>query len=228
MTRLPHGDTAPSGGKTSSASGDIAESVTARSGHTGSGAAGRQGDILPVILTLTGAVGLLASWLLAVDGWNSLRNPGADLMCALGAGMDCAPAMDTWQARLLGFPNAYLGIGAFTVLTVVGVQWLSAGAPARWFRRCLLLGSVAGMALVWFLMYTTVSSLPALCPWCLVVWIAMWPALLFQVDRGMQVGDVPASPGLARAVRAYRWAVLVVGYVLAAAVVVIGMPHLLR
>ncbi|MDR2722879.1 MAG: vitamin K epoxide reductase [Cellulomonadaceae bacterium] len=181
---------------------------------------------LAIALTVLGAVGLVASLSLAVDGWRALV-AAADgvtdhvLACSIDETLDCAPAMALWQAQILGFPNAYLGVGAFSVMVTSGVAMLAAAPQqlARWFRLALLAGSGLGQVLVLFLMATTFTQLPALCPWCTVIWIVMWPLLWLQVvDAVADAGSLVVPDGLARLVGRERWLLLAIGYVLAAAV----------
>jgi len=165
---------------------------------------------LAVALAILSAIGLLASVLLAIDGWRALSQPNADLMCAWDAAIDCAPAMSLWQAQLLGFPNAYLGIATWSIALTANMALL-AGVTARWFRLGLLIGSAAGQALVFFLMFTTFSQLPALCPWCTVIWVVMWPLLWLQI--------VTFRPRLLP----LRWPVLAGGYLVAAIIGLLTM-----
>lgn len=204
-------------------------------------------------MLILSAIGLLASGMLAYDGWRSLVDAEHTLICAIDPAIDCGPAMGLWQARILGFPNSYLGIATFSV----AVTWAAArlaGARARWFRWGLLAGSVAGQVLIFFLMYTTFSQLPALCPWCTVIWIIMWPLLWFQIVDAIENAAAPGLDGRAelgldgRADAAgdlesaddlvadaawlptpvnplarYRWFVLAGGYLLALAVGLVTM-----
>jgi len=139
-----------------------------------------------------------------------VQGADAELLCAIDATIDCAPAMALWQAQILGFPNAYLGIFAFATALAVSMGFL-AGASARWLRLSLLVGTSLGQLLIFFLMYTTFSSLPALCPWCTVIWIIIWPLLWLQI--------VDSKPSL----RNLRWPVLAGGYLLAAIVGLLTM-----
>lgn len=156
-----------------------------------------------VALAILSAIGLLASLLLAIDGWRALQQGSdAQLLCSIDPALDCAPAMQLWQAQILGFPNSYLGIFAFATALAVSMAFL-AGATTRWFRIGLLIGTILGQLLIFFLMYTTFTLLPALCPWCTVIWIVTWPLLWLQI--------VSFRPRL----NYLRWPILVGGYVIA-------------
>lgn len=167
-------------------------------------------------------IGLLASGMLAFDGWRAAVDPNQSLICAIDETIDCAPAMELWQARIFGFPNAYLGIAAFSV----AVTWAAArlaGAQSRWFRSGMLVGTVLGQFLIFFLMYTTFSQLPALCPWCTVIWIIIWPLLLLQiVDAILYDGIIGGGP-TATALVQHRWPILAAGYIIPAAIGMLTM-----
>ena len=177
----------------------------------------RQPQVLYLVFAALSAIGLLASFLLAIDGWRALvQGADAELMCAFDAALDCAPAMQLWQAQILGFPNAYLGIFAFATALAVSMSMLAAAGQgyvtARWLRLGLLIGTALGQLLIFFLMYTTFSSLPALCPWCTVIWIIIWPLLWLQIVDLFAV----RAPNL----RTFRWPVLVGGYLIA---IIVGL-----
>ena len=167
----------------------------------------RRGNSIFIALAALSAIGLLASFLLSIDGWRALvQGADAQLMCAFDATLDCAPAMQLWQAQILGFPNAYLGVFAFATALAVSMGLL-AGATARWLRVGLLIGTALGQLLIFFLMYTTFSSLPALCPWCTVIWVIIWPLLWLQI--------VDLFSDRAPSLRTFRWPVLAGGYLIA-------------
>ena len=177
----------------------------------------RNSKALYLAFALLSAIGLLASFLLAIDGWRALvQGADAELMCAFDAALDCAPAMQLWQAQILGFPNAYLGIFAFATALAISMSMLAGAGQgyvtARWLRLGLLIGTALGQLLIFFLMYTTFSSLPALCPWCTVIWIIIWPLLWLQI--------VDLFADRAPLLHTLRWPVLAGGYIVA---IIVGL-----
>ena len=189
---------------------------------------------LPLTMLILGIIGFIASYALAIDGWRALVDDEHVLMCAIDETLDCAPAMELWQASFFGFPNPYVGIMAFTVVITLAVVWLAMGSPPRWLRIGLLIGTALGQLFVFFLMYTTFTLLDALCPWCTVVWIIMWPLLWLQivdlirepmaaapvVSTSSTLGSTEATDeitgsGLAQLIVPHRWLFLALGYLLA-------------
>jgi uncharacterized membrane protein len=169
-----------------------------------------------LVIAALAAIGLLASAMLAYDGWRALVDADHELMCSIDPTIDCGPAMGIWQARAFGFPNPYLGLAAFATALTAAMARL-AGSRANWFRTGLLAGSIFGQGFVLFLMFTTFTQLPALCPWCTVIWTIIWPMLLLQIV------DLLESSGGANGLVRHRWAVMAGGYVLAALIGLLTM-----
>jgi uncharacterized membrane protein len=170
---------------------------------------------LAVVLVVLGAVAFLASGELAIERYLTLVDPMHALSCSINPLVDCGPAMNSWQGRLLGFPNPYLGLVAFPVVITTGVLWLTGYRPPRWYRLSLLGGTVLGEALIFFLMFTILHELRSICLYCAVVWTCMWPLLWLQVVHALQTRALPAPDGLRRFAVGNRGLVLGLGYVVA-------------
>jgi hypothetical protein len=134
--------------------------------------------------------------------------------------------MDSWQGALLGFPNPYLGVAAFPVVVTTGVMLLLGTRLPRWYWMSLLAGTVLGQALIFFLMWTSFYDIVALCPYCMVVWTIMWPLLWYQIVRGVQSGDLRVGDGLRSAIVGNHAIILIIGYVVAVAwlLLAVGAP----
>lgn len=174
------------------------------------------GRTMAWLLVVLGAIGFVASFALAWEKYLALVEPERDASCSLNLFVQCGAAMSSWQGGLLGFPNPYLGVAAFPVVITTGVILLTGARLPRWFWMSLLAGTVLGQALIIFLMWTSFYALVALCPYCMVVWVIMWPLLWYQIVRGLQSGDLPAGAGLRNALVSNRTIILVIGYLGAA------------
>lgn len=170
-----------------------------------------------LLLVVLGGVGFAASFALAWEKYLKLLDPDRTASCSINLFVDCGAAMSSWQGALLGFPNPYLGVAAFPVVITTGVMLLLGTRLPRWYWTSLLIGTVLGQALVFFLMWTSFYAIVALCPYCMVVWTIMWPLLWYQLVRGVQSGDLPASAGLRNIMVGNRHIILVIGYVAAVA-----------
>lgn len=124
------------------------------------------------VLVLGGTVGLVAAFDLAVERVRLLQDPSYSPSCDLSPVLSCGSVMVTDQASVLGFPNPFLGVAAFSVVVTVGVVALTGAALPRWFLGGLLAGTLAGVAFVHWLAFESLYRIGALCPWCMVVWVA--------------------------------------------------------
>ncbi|WP_108495217.1 vitamin K epoxide reductase family protein [Promicromonospora sp. AC04] len=175
------------------------------------------GRTMALLLVVLGGIGFIASFGLAWEKYLAFVDPERTASCTINLFVTCSAAMDSWQGALLGFPNPYLGVAAFPVVITTGVMLLLGTRLPRWYWTSLLVGTVLGQALVFFLMWTSFYSIVALCPYCMVVWTIMWPLLWYQVVRGVQSGDLPVGAGLRNAVVGNRHIILIIGYVAAVA-----------
>jgi uncharacterized membrane protein len=175
------------------------------------------GRAMGLLLVVLGGIGFVASFALAWEKYLAFVEPERTASCSINLFVTCSAAMDSWQGALLGFPNPYLGVAAFPVVITTGVMLLLGTRLPRWYWTSLLVGTVLGQALIFFLMWTSFHVIVALCPYCMVVWTIMWPLLWYQVVRGVQSGDLPAGAGLRSAVVGNRGIILIIGYVAAVA-----------
>ncbi len=175
------------------------------------------GRTMGLLLVLLGGIGFAASMWLAVEKYLAFVDPERTASCTINLFVTCSAAMDSWQGALLGFPNPYLGLAAFPVVITTGVVVLVGARLPRWYWTSLLIGTVLGQALIFFLMATSFYVIVALCPACMIVWTIMWPLLWYQVVRGVQSGDLPVGAGLRSAIAGNHVIILVIGYVAAVA-----------
>lgn len=153
------------------------------------------------VYLIGGLVGLVGSAALAIERIASLRDADHVATCSINAALDCAPAMDSWQGSLLGFPNPLLGVGAFPVVMLFGAMLLAGLRPPRWMWLGMGVGATLGMALVVFLIYTSLVVLVVLCPYCFVVWLATWPVFWYTIVALVQERILPLGE------RARAWVV---------------------
>ncbi|MCP2264218.1 putative membrane protein [Promicromonospora thailandica] len=170
-----------------------------------------------LLLVVLGGIGFIASFALAWEKYLAFVEPDRTASCSINLFVTCSAAMDSWQGALLGFPNPYIGVAAFPVVVTTGVMLLLGTRLPRWYWGSLLVGTVLGQALIFFLMYTSFYEIVALCPYCMVVWTIMWPLLWYQLVRGIGSGDLRVGEGLRDAVVGNRHIILVIGYVAAVA-----------
>lgn len=125
------------------------------------------------VLLAFGVIGLIASFVLAVEEFHLLKNPDAILSCSFNLVLNCAAVMKTWQATAFGFPNMYIGLMGFPLVIMIALLGLSKVQLPKWF----LIGAEGGIVFwtlfAYWLFFNSVYVIGVLCPWCLVVTFSM-------------------------------------------------------
>lgn len=174
-------------------------------------------------------MGLAASFALVLEKLKHLESPTAQLTCSVNPFITCAPAMDSWQGTLLGFPNPLIGVVCFVAPIVVGVSLVSGARFPRWFVLAFVVGVCLGMGFIVWLMVQTVSSIGALCPYCLVVWAVMIPLTLataaWAASSGTLGGAAVRSVGGA-VLRVWLWPIALLCYSVVFLVLLANFPLL--
>lgn len=176
-----------------------------------------------VVLLVFGLVGFAAALALSIEKILKLQDPDRVATCSFNIFLDCSAAMGSWQGSLLGFPNSFIGLAAFPVVVTSGVVLLAGARLPAWYWRSLLAGTVAALGLVVFLVYTSVAELGKLCPYCMVVWVAVLPLFWYTLVYAVQQGTVPASQRVRELLVRNRVVLLAALYLVVIAWVVIAM-----
>ena len=120
-------------------------------------------------MLFSSVLSLVASFVLSVDAIELARNPDAALGCNINEVISCGKVGATWQANLLGFPNAFLGLVAEPVVITIAVASLGGAKFARWFMFAAQIVYTIGLVFAYWLFYQSMFHINALCPWCLLV-----------------------------------------------------------
>jgi len=139
-------------------------------------------------------LGMVASLVLAVDAVILAADPTADLSCNLSDKISCGTVGSSWQASLLGFPNAFLGLLAEPVITTIAVASLSRVRFPRWFMLAAQVVSSIGFLFAYWLFYQAYFVIGALCPWCLLITVTT--TLIFFSFTRINVLDGNFGPRL--------------------------------
>lgn len=119
---------------------------------------------------LVGSVlGLIASFVLSVDAIELARNPAATFSCDISAKVSCSTVGLSWQASVLGFPNAFLGLMTEPVVITLAVAALGGVRFPRWFMLAAQAVYFIGFVFAYWLFYQAYFDIGALCPWCLLI-----------------------------------------------------------
>ncbi|MDQ1250529.1 MAG: hypothetical protein QG597_4908 [Actinomycetota bacterium] len=127
-------------------------------------------------------LGLIASLVLSADAVVLAANPDADLSCNISEKISCATVGLTWQANLLGFPNAFLGLIAEPVVITIAVASLGGVWFPRWFMVSAQVVYTIGLAFAYWLFYEAYFVIGALCPWCLLITVTT-TVVFFSMTR---------------------------------------------
>lgn len=151
-----------------SASGPVALEPARRAPSLGRGLERYQTAAFLEML-LSSLLGLAASLVLSIDAIALAKNPAVDLSCNISATISCGKVGLTWQANLLGFPNAFLGLIAEPVVITIAVAALGGVRFPRWFMVAAQCVYSIGLAFAYWLFYQAYFHIHALCPWCLLI-----------------------------------------------------------
>lgn len=154
---------------------------------------------LGALLIITGLVGLLGAFALSVERIELLLNPEESLGCDLNPFLTCSGAIESEQGELFGFPNPFLGLMAFPAPIIVGAMTLGRVAMPRWVWTVFSIGVLGGLAIVLYLAQQSIFVLGFVCPWCFLVWMAMYAMAFPLWVWGFGSGALPASAGMRRA-----------------------------
>ena len=145
------------------------------------------------LLLIAGGFGLAASITLTLEKIRVLENPNYVPSCNINPIISCGSVMRTWQASAFGFPNSLIGLGAFAVVVAVGVVALTGARLPRWFWLGLHAGTLFGIGMVSWLIGQTLYSIGAICPYCMVVWVATIPLFWYTTVHNLRTGVIPVS-----------------------------------
>ena len=176
-------------------------------------------------MLISSLLSLLASLVLSIDAVKLAANPAAELSCNISAKISCGTVGVSWQASLLGFPNAFLGLIAEPVVITIAVASLGGVRFPRWFMLSAQTIYTIGLAFAYWLFYEAYFVIGALCPWCLLVTVTT--TLVFMSMTRVNILDRNIRfPGAMheRVVRLLRlgvdtWSVLLIFAIMAAMII---------
>lgn len=180
---------------------------TGMDGSSGSAVGARRG--FAWLLIVTGAMGLLAAWVITRDKTKLLEaeiageayTPG----CSLNPIVSCGNIMESPQASVFGFSNPLLGLIAYSVVIGVGVALLTGARFPRWYWLTLNAGCLFGIGFVTWLQYQSLYNIGSLCLWCCLAWVATIFMFWYVTSHNLAEGFLPAPAGLRDFVEEFPW-----------------------
>jgi uncharacterized membrane protein len=167
--------------------------------------AGSVPTLSAVWVLIAGVVGLAAAFTLTIEKIKLLENPAYVPSCSINPVLSCGSVMVTPQAAAFGFPNPLIGIIAFSVVVVSGVLAVAKVPLPRWYWAGLAVGTTLGVVFIHWLIYQSLYTIGALCPYCMVVWTVTIPLLV--VVASIAVPPTTGNAGV-RALHQWRWSLV--------------------
>ena len=180
-------------------------------------------------MIISGFIGLVTSFVLSIEAWQLAADSSARFGCDISSVLSCSAVAQTWQARILGFPNAFLGIFFEAVVLAISVGIFAGVKFPRWYMLGTNLLYTIALFFAFWLFGQSYFIIQVLCPWCLL--ITLTTTLVFGGITRINIRDgvIPTPEGLRRIVaQGLDWALwgLVVFGVLAMVVAKYGLKLL--
>ncbi|MGW0705292.1 vitamin K epoxide reductase family protein [Streptomyces sp. NPDC002643] len=179
-------------------------------GKDGAGRAVGGGRAFAILLLITGAAGLLASWVITLDKFKLLEDPDFTPGCSLNPVVSCGNIMKSDQASAFGFPNPMLGLVAYSIVICVGMSLLGGAEFPRWYWLTFEAGTVFGVGFVTWLQFESLYRIDALCLWCCLAWIATIVLFWYLTSFNVLHGFLPAPEGMRAFLAEFTWVLPVV------------------
>ncbi|MFC0598741.1 vitamin K epoxide reductase family protein [Streptomyces palmae] len=163
------------------------------------------------LLVITGALGLLAAWVITIDKNKILEakvagktfTPG----CSLNPIVSCGNIMESKQAQAFGFPNPMMGLVAYGIVICVGMSLLSGARFPRWYWLTFNAGCLFGVGFCTWLQYQSLYVIGSLCLWCCLAWAATIVMFCYVTGYNIKHNFLPAPAGLRRGLLEFHWVV---------------------
>lgn len=123
-------------------------------------------------MVFSASLSLIASLKLSIDAWVLAGNPDAVFGCDVNAVISCGEVARSWQASLLGFPNAFIGLMTEPVVITLAVASLGGVRFPRWFMNAAQAVYLIGVFFAYWLFWVSATQIGALCPWCLLITVS--------------------------------------------------------
>lgn len=152
-------------------------------------------------MLVSACLSLIASFVLSVDAVRLAADPQTALACNINSVINCGTVATSWQASLLGFPNAFLGLAAEPVVITIAVASLGGVRFPRWFMFAAQIVYTIGVVFAYWLFYQAMFHIGALCPWCLLITVSTTLVFATLTHVNIRDGNLPLPRGVSSALR---------------------------
>ncbi|WP_271394271.1 vitamin K epoxide reductase family protein [Neomicrococcus lactis] len=157
------------------------------------------------IVTITGIVSFIASFILVLERFALYKDSGYVTSCDINPWVSCGTVMRSWQAALFGFPNPIIGIIGFAVVITIGVSLLSGARFPRWYWIGFQTGITLAFAFCVWLWSQAVYEINALCIYCMIVWAMIIVLFFTTMARNVLTDVIPSGDGVKRFFTGWTW-----------------------
>ncbi|MEV0114419.1 vitamin K epoxide reductase family protein [Streptomyces sp. NPDC050844] len=161
---------------------------------------------LALLLVITGAAGLLASWVITIDKFELLKDPNFQPGCSINPIVACGSIMKSEQAEAFGFPNPMLGLVTYAIIIGVGMSLLAGARFPRWYWLTMNAGMLFGVGFCTWLMIQSLYEINALCLWCCLAWVATLLMFWYVTSFNVRNGFLPAPSWVKSFLEDFTWA----------------------
>lgn len=134
-----------------------------------------------LMLSVGGLFGMIAMTWQASERIAMLKNPTASLNCNLSPVIDCGTVLGNKLAALFGFPNAFIGMIVFAMLTLAGIAGLTGVKYTKQFKTVIMvLSTILILFSMWFFA-VSLYSIGKICIFCAVGWIVSVPIFVYSL-----------------------------------------------
>jgi uncharacterized membrane protein len=142
---------------------------------------------LPWIMVIAGIIGVYCAFVLSQDKIKLIENPQLQLDCSLNPVIACGNVIKSAQGHAFGFPNPFLGLAGYAAVLTIGLAILAGAKFKRWFWLMIEFGLLLATAFLGWLLFQSLYTIHALCPYCLVVDAVtiplLWYITLYNIDQ---------------------------------------------
>lgn len=171
------------------------------------------------VLLVGGLLGFIAAFELIVEKVALLKDPNYSLNCDINPVLSCGSVINTAQAEVFGFPNPIIGIASFSVVLTFAVLLLAKVELPRWIWLGLNAGALLGFGFVGWLVWQSLYSIGALCPWCMVVWASTIPIFWQVTADNLANGRLRLGAVVSDVVVSLRWVLMGATYLIIGALI---------
>ncbi|HTU15236.1 MAG TPA: vitamin K epoxide reductase family protein [Solirubrobacterales bacterium] len=157
--------------------------------------------IIGWLIAIASLIAFLAAVILMIEKLKLIGDPEYVPTCSINPVLSCGSIMESEQAEAFGFPNPLLGIVGFGGLAMIGASIVAGARIPRWMWLTIQAGVTFAFGFVCWLIFQSLYRIEALCPYCMVVWVAVFALFLYTTLFNFTSGNIPAPNRLRSAMK---------------------------